>query len=103
MIALSRATFPRGILSPLLDAIARAPIWADQVDYGMAPAMGGLLHECARRAAGDCLPGGGCTADGDASGHDQLDRAGHVSTGAVGVRIENLVVNREAAECSVIS
>ncbi|HYQ53971.1 MAG TPA: aminopeptidase P family protein, partial [Pseudomonas sp.] len=34
MIALSRATFPRGILSPLLDAIARAPIWADQVDYG---------------------------------------------------------------------
>ncbi|MBF8777998.1 aminopeptidase P family protein [Pseudomonas fulva] len=34
MIALSRVTFPRGVLSPMLDAIARAPIWADQVDYG---------------------------------------------------------------------
>ncbi|MGC1333656.1 aminopeptidase P family N-terminal domain-containing protein, partial [Pseudomonas sp.] len=34
VIALSRAHFPRGILSPLLDAIARAPIWADNVDYG---------------------------------------------------------------------
>ncbi|NIX91602.1 aminopeptidase P family protein [Pseudomonas fulva] len=34
MIALSQATFPRGVLSPMLDAIARAPLWADQVDYG---------------------------------------------------------------------
>jgi Xaa-Pro aminopeptidase len=34
MIALSRARFPSGIASPLLDAIARAPLWADNVDYG---------------------------------------------------------------------
>lgn len=34
MIALSRARFPQGIASPLLDAIARAPLWADNVDYG---------------------------------------------------------------------
>ncbi|MEG2392526.1 MAG: M24B family metallopeptidase, partial [Pseudomonas sp.] len=34
VIALSRAHFPKGILSPLLDAIARAPIWAESVDYG---------------------------------------------------------------------
>jgi Xaa-Pro aminopeptidase len=34
VIALSRAHFPRGIASPLLDAIARAPIWAEGVDYG---------------------------------------------------------------------
>ena len=34
VIALSRAQFPKGILSPLLDAIARAPIWAENVDYG---------------------------------------------------------------------
>ena len=31
VIALSRAQFPKGILSPLLDAIARAPIWAEGV------------------------------------------------------------------------
>lgn len=34
VIALSRARFPKGILSPLLDSIARAPLWADNVDYG---------------------------------------------------------------------
>ncbi|MGA2548936.1 MAG: aminopeptidase P family protein [Burkholderiaceae bacterium] len=34
MIALSRARFPRGTLSPLLDTLARAPIWAAGVDYG---------------------------------------------------------------------
>jgi Xaa-Pro aminopeptidase len=33
-IALSRARFPRGTLSPMLDSIARAPLWADGLDYG---------------------------------------------------------------------
>jgi Xaa-Pro aminopeptidase len=33
-IALSRARFPRGTPSPMLDAIARAPIWAESLDYG---------------------------------------------------------------------
>ena len=28
MIALSSARFPRGVKSPMLDAIARAPLWA---------------------------------------------------------------------------
>jgi Xaa-Pro aminopeptidase len=34
MIALSRAKFPRGTRSPVLDALARAPIWADGCDFG---------------------------------------------------------------------
>ena len=33
-IALSRTRFPRGTLSPMLDAIARAPLWAEGLDYG---------------------------------------------------------------------
>ena len=33
-IALSRARFPRGTPSPMLDAIARAPIWAQSLEYG---------------------------------------------------------------------
>jgi Xaa-Pro aminopeptidase len=33
-LALSRARFPRGTLSPMLDALARAPLWADKLDYG---------------------------------------------------------------------
>lgn len=34
MIALSRAAFPRGTPGPMLDAIARAPIWAGGAEYG---------------------------------------------------------------------
>jgi Xaa-Pro aminopeptidase len=33
-IALSRARFPRGTPGPMLDALARAPLWAAGVDYG---------------------------------------------------------------------
>jgi len=34
MIALARAKFPRGTRSPTLDALARAPIWAEGIHYG---------------------------------------------------------------------
>lgn len=33
-LALSRTVFPMGTLSPYLDAIARAPLWAEGLDYG---------------------------------------------------------------------
>ena len=33
-IALSRTRFPRGTPSPMLDAIARAPLWAESLEYG---------------------------------------------------------------------
>jgi Xaa-Pro aminopeptidase len=34
MIALSQTCFPSGTLSPMLDAIARAPLWQHGLDYG---------------------------------------------------------------------
>lgn len=34
MIALSQAQFPRGTRAPMLDSLARAPIWAAGIDYG---------------------------------------------------------------------
>src|SRR5690606_16181039 len=34
MIALSQAVFPRGTAAPLLDPIARLPIWQTGADYG---------------------------------------------------------------------
>ncbi|HEY2928025.1 aminopeptidase P family protein [Piscinibacter sp.] len=33
-LALSRTRYPRGTLSPMLDAIARAPLWEHGLDYG---------------------------------------------------------------------
>lgn len=34
MMALSRSRFPQGTPSPMLDAIARAPLWENGLDYG---------------------------------------------------------------------
>ncbi|MEY4413167.1 MAG: hypothetical protein RIQ53_460 [Pseudomonadota bacterium] len=34
MMNLSRAVFPEGTPGPMLDALARAPLWADGLDYG---------------------------------------------------------------------
>lgn len=34
MMSLSRTRFPRGVLSPMIDAIARAPLWEHGLDYG---------------------------------------------------------------------
>ena len=33
-MALSRTRFPKGTLSPMLDALARAPLWAESMEYG---------------------------------------------------------------------
>lgn len=33
-LQLSRARFPRGTPSPMLDALARAPLWAESLEYG---------------------------------------------------------------------
>ncbi len=35
MLALSRARFPAGVAAPMLDALAREPIWAAGIDYGL--------------------------------------------------------------------
>ncbi len=99
MIALSRAYFPRGILSPLLDAIARAPIWADRVDYGHGTGHGvGYfmnVHEGPQVIAyqAPTLPQTAMQV-----GMISSIEPGTYRPGAWGVRIENLVVNREAGK-----
>ncbi len=96
VIALSRARFPRGILSPLLDAIARAPIWADQVDYGHGTGHGvGYfmnVHEGPQVIAYQAA-----TAPQTAmqAGMITSIEPGTYRPGQWGVRIENLVFNRE--------
>ncbi|WDY59747.1 aminopeptidase P family protein [Pseudomonas sp. PSKL.D1] len=99
MIALSRTRFPRGILSPLLDAIARAPIWADQVDYGHGTGHGvGYfmnVHEGPQVIAYQAA-----TAPQTAMQEGMISsiEPGTYRPGAWGVRIENLVVNRDAGK-----
>ncbi|EIK94652.1 Xaa-Pro aminopeptidase [Pseudomonas sp. M47T1] len=97
VIALSRAHFPRGILSPLLDAIARAPIWADNVDYGHGTGHGvGYfmnVHEGPQVIAYQAAPGPQTAMQ---AGMITSIEPGTYRPGQWGVRIENLAMNREA-------
>ena len=99
VIALSRAQFPKGILSPLLDSIARAPIWAENVDYGHGTGHGvGYflnVHEGPQVIAYQAA----------AAPHTAMQpgmitsiEPGTYRPGRWGVRIENLVLNREAGD-----
>lgn len=95
MIALSRATFPRGVLSPMLDAIARAPIWADQVDYGHGTGHGvGYflnVHEGPQVIAYLAAP---TPQTAMLEGMISSIEPGTYRPGQWGVRIENLVAAR---------
>ena len=97
VIALSRARFPKGILSPLLDSIARAPLWADNVDYGHGTGHGVgyflnvhegpqvIAYQAAAAPHTALLPGMITSIE-----------PGTYRPGRWGVRIENLVLNQEA-------
>ncbi|MCU1726782.1 aminopeptidase P family protein [Pseudomonas sp. 7P_10.2_Bac1] len=97
VIALSRARFPKGILSPLLDSIARAPIWADNVDYGHGTGHGvGYflnVHEGPQVIA---YQAGVAPHTAMQPGMITSIEPGTYRPGRWGVRIENLVLNREA-------
>ena len=99
MIALSCARFPRGILSPLLDAIARAPLWAENVDYGHGTGHGvGYfmnVHEGPQVIAYQAAT---TPQTAMQAGMITSIEPGTYRPGKWGVRIENLVLNREAGK-----
>lgn len=95
LIALSRARFPLGTPSPMLDAIARAPLWAEQLDYGHGTGHGvGYflnVHE-GPQSISKAVPEPAMAMQPGmiTSIEPALYRPGHW-----GVRIENLVLNTE--------
>lgn len=99
MIALSRARFPRGIRSPMLDAIARAPMWAAGIDYGHGTGHGvGYflnVHEGPQVIA-HYAPAELHTAM--EAGMITSVEPGVYRPGRWGVRIENLVLSRADGE-----
>jgi Xaa-Pro aminopeptidase len=97
MMALSRTRFPRGIRTAMLDAVARAPMWAAGLDYGHGTGHGvGYflnVHEAPQvlsyHAAADAVN----------LMHEGLITSiepGVYRPGQWGIRIENLVLNRAA-------
>ncbi|MPW22191.1 M24 family metallopeptidase [Paraburkholderia sp. CNPSo 3157] len=96
-MALSRAKFPRGIRSPMLDAIARAPIWEMGADYGHGTGHGvGYflnVHE-GPQVISHYAPAEAWTAMEE--GMITSIEPGIYRPGKWGIRIENLVLNRPA-------
>jgi Xaa-Pro aminopeptidase len=92
MIALSRARFPRGTTGQQLDALARAPIWAEGVNYGHGTGHGvGYflnVHE-GPQSIRPALPGE--TGAALEAGMITSNEPGIYRPGRHGVRIENLI------------
>ncbi len=92
-IALSRTRFPRGTLSPMIDAIARAPLWEQGLDYGHGTGHGvGYflnVHE-GPQSISKTLPEPHMAME---PGMITSIEPGLYRQGQWGVRIENLVLN----------
>jgi len=97
VIALSSAQFPRGTRSPMLDALARAPIWAEGNDYGHGTGHGvGYflnVHEGPQSISATAMPEPHTAME---PGMITSVEPGLYRPGRWGIRIENLVLNREA-------
>ena len=94
MQALSRMRFPRGTLSPMLDSIARAPLWAEGVDYGHGTGHGvGYflnVHE-GPQSISKAIPEGVMALE---AGMVTSNEPGVYRAGQWGIRIENLLACR---------
>ena len=92
-LALSRARFPRGTLSPMLDALARAPLWEHGLDYGHGTGHGvGYflnVHE-GPQSISTALPDPKMAMQ---PGMITSIEPGLYRAGRWGIRIENLVLN----------
>ena len=96
-IALSRTRFPRGTLGPMLDAIARAPLWAEGLEFGHGTGHGvGYflnVHE-GPQSISKAIPDATMAME---PGMITSIEPGLYRPGRWGVRIENLVMNTPAA------
>ncbi len=97
MIALSRLRFPRGVASPMLDAVARAPLWERLAEYGHGTGHGvGYylnVHEGPQVISYRAAPGPHTAMQ---PGMITSNEPGLYRPGRWGIRIENLVCNVSA-------
>ena len=90
---LSRARFPRGTASPMLDSLARAPLWAEGIEFGHGTGHGVgyflAVHE-GPQSISKAVPDPHMAME---SGMVTSIEPGVYRAGQWGVRIENLVLN----------
>lgn len=98
MIQLSLTRFPRGIRGGLLDAIARAPIWATSSDYGHGTGHGVGYFLAVHEGPQGISPGAAGAPHAILEpGMITSNEPGLYRPGRWGVRIENLVLATPAA------
>lgn len=99
MIGLSRLKFPRGVASPMLDAVARAPLWDRLAEYGHGTGHGvGYylnVHEGPQVISYRAAPAPHTAMQ---PGMITSNEPGLYRPGRWGIRIENLVCNLSAGE-----
>jgi Xaa-Pro aminopeptidase len=92
-MALSRARFPQRTLSPMLDAIARGPLWAEGIEFGHGTGHGVgyflAVHE-GPQSISKAIPDANMAME---PGMITSIEPGVYRSGLWGVRIENLVLN----------
>ena len=97
-MALSRTKFPRGTLSPMLDAIARTPLWEHGLEYGHGTGHGvGYflnVHE-GPQSISKAVPDAHMAME---PGMITSIEPGLYRPGQWGIRIENLVMNVPAGD-----
>ena len=94
MINLSRAVFPRGTRSGLLDSLARSPIWRSGVDYGHGTGHGVGYFLNVHEGPQSISPNAPLDASTSMEpGMITSNEPGIYRPGKWGVRIENLVAN----------
>jgi Xaa-Pro aminopeptidase len=95
-IALARARFPEGTNGAQLDALARAPLWQEGLDFdhGTGHGVGSFLsvhegpHGISKTRTGTALKPGMIVSN----------EPGYYKAGAYGIRLENLMVVNPAAQ-----
>lgn len=99
MIALSQLTFPEGVASPLIDAIARAPLWASLTEYGHGTGHGvGYFLNVHEGPQVISYRAGVTPQTAMHAGMITSNEPGLYRPNQWGVRIENLICCQEAGE-----
>ncbi|PZO83621.1 MAG: X-Pro aminopeptidase, partial [Micavibrio aeruginosavorus] len=97
-IALASARFPAGTTGAQLDALARAPLWREGLDFAHGTGHGVGCYLSVHEEAASISP----------RGHDALEpgmiisnEPGYYEEGAYGIRTENLILVQEDGVCAV--
>jgi Xaa-Pro aminopeptidase len=97
MIAMSRVRWPKGLAGRDLDVLARYPLWLADQDYGHGTGHGVGVHLCVHEGPQKLSRASDVPLD---PGMIVSNEPGFYREGAFGIRIENLVVVREAEPLS---